>query len=455
MSDLRTRYLGLELAHPIMPGASPLADDLDTVRVLEDAGASAITLRSLFEEQIEEGALAAAPHLDAHDHRHAEAGSYFPSNATLSLGPDAYLEQIAKIRAAVKVPVIASLNGVSLGGWLDYAGLMEQAGASALELNLYRLPTDPDDDAHVLEARDVAIVRAVVQKVKIPVAVKLSPFYTSLPNHARVLEEAGARGLVCFNRFYQPDIDPEALEAKRELHLSDVTELPLRLRWLAVLSAQRGVSLAASGGVHDATGAVKAIMAGAHAVQIVSSLLVFGPRYIEGVIRKLGEWLEAHEYESVDQLRGSLGRTSARTTRKFSTCGNQNKRVFHASDARNASWPVSCLSGAAWPPTSPKTASIAGHAFPSAPTKRSPRGTRFTSSIPSTAPSAWVSTKRKRARLFARSNAVCPIRITSRKRRILRPERSPFTPRMRSSNNALRLGTFHPASGAELHDFCA
>ncbi len=306
MSDLRTKYLGLELAHPIMPGASPLADDLDTVRTLEDAGASAIVLRSLFEEQIEEGALAAARHLDAHEDRHAEAGSYFPANATLSLGPDAYLEQIAKIRKAVKVPVIASLNGVTLGGWLDYALLMEQAGASALELNLYRLPTDPDDDAKVLESRDVSIVRSVVPKVKIPVAVKLSPFYTSLPNHARALEQAGARGLVCFNRFYQPDIDPEALEAKRELHLSDVTELPLRIRWLAVLSAQRGLSLAASGGVHDATGAVKGLMAGAHVVQMVSSLLVFGPRYIEGVIRKLSEWLEAHEYESVDQLRGSM-----------------------------------------------------------------------------------------------------------------------------------------------------
>jgi len=304
--DLRTNYLGLELAHPIMPGASPLADDLDTVRALEDAGSPAIVLRSLFEEQIEEGALAAAQQIDAHEDRYSEAGSFFPPNATLALGPDAYLEQIAKIRAAVKVPVIASLNGVTLGGWLDYAALIEQAGAHALELNLYRLPTDPDDDAPTLEARDLSIVRAVLQRVRIPVAVKLSPFYTSLPYHARKLEEAGAHGLVCFNRFYQPDIDPEALEARRELHLSDPTELPLRLRWLAVLSAQRKLSLAASGGVHDAVGAVKALMAGAHAVQMVSALLRKGPRHIGVVVRDLGAWLEEHEYESVAQLRGSM-----------------------------------------------------------------------------------------------------------------------------------------------------
>ena len=306
MTDLRTTYLGLRLAHPIMPGASPLADDLDTVRTLEDAGAPAIVLRSLFEEQIEEGALAAARQIDEHADRYAEASSFFPSSTVLALGPDAYLEQIAKIRAAVDVPVVASLNGVSLGGWLDYAQLIEQAGAHALELNLYRLPTDPDDESSGLEARDVSIVRAVLQKVRIPIAVKLSPFYTSLPHHARMLEEVGAHGLVLFNRFYQPDIDPEALEAKRELHLSDASELPLRLRWLAVLSAQRKLSLAASGGVHDAVDAVKALMAGAHAVQMVSALLKRGPRYLGEVVRALDVWLAEHEYASIEQLRGSM-----------------------------------------------------------------------------------------------------------------------------------------------------
>jgi dihydroorotate dehydrogenase (fumarate) len=306
MSDLHTTYLGLRLPHPVMPGASPLADDLDTVRTLEDAGAPAIVLRSLFEEQIDQGALATARQLDAHEHRYAEAETLFPASALVAHGPDDYLEQIRKIRAAVGVPVIASLNGVSLGGWLDYATLIEQAGAHALELNLYRLPTDPGDEAVRLEARDVSIVHAVLQRVHIPIAVKLSPFYTSLPYHARMLEEAGAHGLVVFNRFYQPDIDPEALEAKRELHLSDSSELPLRLRWLALLSAQRKLSLAASGGVHDAPDVVKALMAGAHAVQMVSALLHRGPRYLAEVVKALDAWLVEHEYESVDQMRGSM-----------------------------------------------------------------------------------------------------------------------------------------------------
>jgi dihydroorotate dehydrogenase (fumarate) len=306
MSDLRTKYLGLDLPHPIMPGASPLADDVDGARALEDAGASAIVLRSLFEEQIDEGAAASARHFDAHDHAYAEAGSFFPSSAILAHGPDQYLEHIAKVRKAVKVPVIGSLNGVTLGGWLDYATLIEQAGATALELNLYRLPLESEDDSRTLEQRDVSIVRAVLQRVRIPIAVKLSPFYTSLPNHARNLEEIGAHGLICFNRFYQPDIDPEALEAKRELHLSNATELPLRLRWLAVLSAQRTMSLAASGGVHDAVGAVKALMAGAHVTQMVSALLRHGPHHLSAVVRELDAWLDEHEYESVTQLRGSM-----------------------------------------------------------------------------------------------------------------------------------------------------
>ena len=301
MSDLRTTYLGLPLAHPIVPGASPLADDLDGARALEDAGAPAIVMRSLFEEQIEEG----ARHLDAHAD-HAEAASYFPGGAALAFGPEAYLEHVAAIRKAVSVPVIASLNGTTLGGWLDYAALLEQAGAHALELNLYRLPLDPDQDAEGLEASDAAIVHAVRSRVRIPVAVKLSPFYTALPSHARRLEAAGANGLVLFNRFYQPDIDPESLEARRELHLSDRSELLLRLRWLAVVSAQTKVSLAASGGVHDALGAVKAIMAGADVVQMVSALLRHGPRRLAELVRELDAWLDEHEYDSVARMRGSM-----------------------------------------------------------------------------------------------------------------------------------------------------
>ncbi len=304
--DFSTSYLGLRLAHPLMPGASPMADDLDMVKRLEDAGASAIVMRSLFEEQIVREQLGAAAHLGAHDNAFAEALSYVPPTSVFAMGPDTYLEQLRRIRATVSVPVIASLNGATPGGWTGYARLMEQAGAHALECNLYVIPTEPEESSQQVEERLLAVVSSVTSAVKIPVAIKLSPFFTSLPHFARRLFIAGARGVVLFNRFYQPDIDVEELDVARTLHLSDSSELLLRLRWLAVLSGRTPLSLAASGGVHTTQDAVKAMMAGASAVQLVSALLRHGPGYLREVINGVEGWIEEHEYASLGQLTGSM-----------------------------------------------------------------------------------------------------------------------------------------------------
>lgn len=304
--DLTTNWLGLTLEHPIFPGASPLVDDLDMVKRLEDAGASCITMHSLFEEQLVAEQMAAHRHLDAWTELNAEAQGWFPSTADFTLGPDAYLEQIRKIRAAVKVPVVGSLNGTTPGGWIEYAKLIEQAGASALELNLYALPSDPAQDAHTIEQEQHFIIRKVKASVKIPVAVKLSPFYSSLPNFARSLEGEGIAGLVLFNRLYQPDIDPENLSLERVLHLSDPSELLMRLRWLAILSAKTKLPLAVSGGVHETQHVIKSLMAGASAVQVVSELLKNGPRRVTAMRDGLKSWLEEHEYDSVKQLVGNM-----------------------------------------------------------------------------------------------------------------------------------------------------
>jgi dihydroorotate dehydrogenase (fumarate) len=304
--DLTTTYLGLKLPHPLMPGASPLVDDLDTVRRLEDEGAAAIVMHSLFEEQIAREQVATFVHTESHGYSFAEALSYFPTPDAFALGPEEYLDQIRRIKEAVRCPVIASLNGYTHGGWLGYARLMEQAGADALELNVYQLATDPDEDARTIEDRAVEMVREVRTSVRIPVAVKLSPFYTALANFAHRLDDTGAAGLVLFNRFYQPDIDVEELQVRRGLYLSNSSELPLRLRWLAILSGKLRCSLAASGGVHSVTDTVQALMAGADAVQVVSALLKNGPTALGQLRKGLARWLEEHEYDSLHQLQGSM-----------------------------------------------------------------------------------------------------------------------------------------------------
>ena len=304
--NLTTDYLGLRLPNPIVVGASPLSDDLDTVKRLEDAGAAAIVLRSLFEEQIAREEMAEFVHLDGHGESFAEAGSFFPSPHAFALGPQAYLEHLRKVKRAVRIPVIASLNGSSQGGWIEYAQLMAQAGADALELNLYRISSDPDLDGAAIERASVDTVKAVRESVTIPVAVKLSPFYTAFAHVARALDGAYADGLVLFNRFYQPDIDVEELTAVRSLHLSDSSELRLRLHWIALLAGRVRASLAVTGGVHTALDVVKATMAGAHVTQMVSALLMRGPGHVRTVLQDLDRWLVDHEWESLAAMRGNM-----------------------------------------------------------------------------------------------------------------------------------------------------
>jgi dihydroorotate dehydrogenase (fumarate) len=304
--DLSTTYMGLKLPHPIIPGASPLMHDLDTVRRLEDAGAAALVLHSLFEEQITREQISTFLHSQAHGESFAEALSYFPPPDQFPLGPEEYLEHIGRVKTAVAVPVIASLNGTTKGGWLEYAQVMEQAGADALELNLYMLPLDSEASAQDIEEGELELVRDVKRHLRIPVAVKLSPFYTSFAHMATRLVKAGADALVMFNRFYQPDIDPEGLQVSRALHLSDSNELPLRLRWIAFLSRRVPASLAVTGGVHTPLDAVKAVMAGADAVQMVSALLQNGPEHVRVVRDGLEAWMVEHEYESLAQMHGSM-----------------------------------------------------------------------------------------------------------------------------------------------------
>jgi dihydroorotate dehydrogenase (fumarate) len=306
MIDLSTNYLGFTLPHPLVAGASPLTGDFDMVRRLEDAGAAAIILPSLFEEQVTADEEGQVHHMLAHAESHAEALSYFPLASEYSMGPARYLEHVQRVHASVKVPVIGSLNGTSAAGWLNYARLIQDAGADALELNFYHVATDPDESGEALERRLLDVVREVKSHVSIPVAVKLSPFYSSLANLARQLDQAGADGLVLFNRFYQPDIDPDVLDAVPRLQLSNSSELLLRLRWLAILSGRINASLSATGGVHTSLDAVKAVMAGAHSVQMVAALLTHGPMHLVTVRRELGHWLEEREYESLSQAHGSM-----------------------------------------------------------------------------------------------------------------------------------------------------
>jgi dihydroorotate dehydrogenase (fumarate) len=304
--DLTTNYLGLKLASPFMPGASPLVDNLDTVRKLEDAGAAAIVLHSLFEEQIEMDWRGVDSLMLSHEESTAEAISYFPRAEDFALTPERYLEQISAIREAVGVPVIASLNGITPGGWVSLAESMQQAGADALELNVYQLPADSEISGSVIEETIVSILEIMLRRITIPVAVKLSPFYSSLPNFARRLASSGASGLVLFNRFYQPDIDIEELEVKPSLLLSDSSELLLRLRWMAILESIPDLDFALSGGIHTVSDAIKALMSGATTVQMVSSLLQHGPAHLRVVIEGVTAWMSEHKYASVGELRGCM-----------------------------------------------------------------------------------------------------------------------------------------------------
>ena len=304
--DLSTNYLGIRLPHPLVPGASPLSDDLDTVKQLEDAGAAAIVLRSLFEEQITREQEATHDHWGSHDHAFAEAVTFFPSSDSFVLGPDEYLNHVQRVKQAVRIPVIGSLNGMTPGGWLSYARLIEQAGADALELNVYHAPTDFETSGSEVERQTIEMVREVKHGLKIPVAVKLSPIFTAFAHFAHQLDGAGADGLVLFNRYYDPDIDVQELNVLRTLKLSDSSELPLRLRGIAALAGRVKASLAVTGGVHTALDVVKSTMAGAHITQMVSALLQNGPGHLRKVHADLEAWMEENEWSSLNEMRGNM-----------------------------------------------------------------------------------------------------------------------------------------------------
>ncbi len=307
--DLSTNYCGLKLKHPFMPGASPMADTLEVARRLEDAGASALVMHSLFEEQIAGERHASIYHMELYANAHAEAHSYFPEVDDYRFGKHEYLDHLRKLKKSLEIPIIASLNGTSPGGWTDWARLMEEAGADALELSVYHVSTDPQETCWQLEDRIVETAAMVRKAIKIPLAIKLSPFFGALPHLVQRLDEAGVDGIVLFNRFYQPDIDILNLETKPTLKLSDNSELLLRLRWLAILSRQAQSSLACSGGVHTAEDGIKAIMAGASAVQVVSAILKNGIAHFAKMISEFEAWLIKQEYRSVKQMEGSMSQS--------------------------------------------------------------------------------------------------------------------------------------------------
>ena len=304
--DLTTTYLGMKLRTPLVPSASPLSDEIDNIKRMEDVGASAVVLSSLFEEQLLLDRYELHHHLTHGTESFAEALTYIPEPDHIRLGAEDYLERLRKAKEAVAIPIIASLNGVSIGGWTDYANLIQEAGADALELNIYYIPTDLTLTGAEVEQTYLNILAMVKSLVTIPVAVKLSPFFSNLANMARRLDEAGADGLVLFNRFYQPDIDVEILQVRETLHLSSSSELPLRLRWIAALSGRVRADLAVTGGVHTALDGVKSVMAGAHAVQVVSALLRQGPDLLRILRADLERWMAEHEWDSLSQMRGNM-----------------------------------------------------------------------------------------------------------------------------------------------------
>jgi dihydroorotate dehydrogenase (fumarate) len=306
MPDLSTSYLGLQLRNPLVVSASPLSKHVDRVRQLEDMGAAAIVMYSLFEEQITHESLALDRLLTHTGESYPEALSYFPDLDHYNRTPELYVEHLHQLKQAVSIPVIGSLNGVSSGGWIEYARLIEQAGADALELNLYHVPTDPEMSAATLEANYVKLVQDVRAQVTIPIALKLSPFFTSLPHIARRFVGAGANGLVLFNRFYQPDFDLESLMVVPSIRLSTSADLRLPLRWIALLYGRVNADLALTGGVHTADDVVKAMMAGANVAMLASELLARGPWRLGQILVDLQSWMATWEYESIQHMQGSM-----------------------------------------------------------------------------------------------------------------------------------------------------
>ena len=304
--DLSTTYLGLKLRTPLVPSASPLSEEIDSIKQMEDAGASAVVLYSLFEEQLRRDSVELADHLEHGTFSTPESLTYFPEPSEYHLGPEEYLKHISKAKAAVDIPIIASLNGSTVGGWTQYAKAIQIAGADALELNIYHIPTDVNLSAAQLEQSYLDILTAVKSHITIPVAVKLSPFFTNFANVAKRFDQADANGLVLFNRFYQPDIDLEVLEVRPNILLSTPMAMRVPLRWIALLYGKLHASLAATSGIHRASDVLKMLMAGADVTMLCSTLIRHGVRQIGVIERDLVAWMEEHEYSSVAQLKGSL-----------------------------------------------------------------------------------------------------------------------------------------------------
>jgi len=308
--DLTTSYLGLKLRNPIVPSASPLSHTLESMKRMEEAGAAAIVMYSLFEEQIIHETAALNYYLNYGSESFFEARSYFPDIHDYNLGPEEYIELLRKAKKSLEIPVIGSLNGITAGGWVQYARKMEEAGADALELNVYYIPTDLTMTSADVEDRYLEVLNEVKRTVKIPIAMKLGPFISSFSNFARRLDGAGVNGLVLFNRFYQPDIDLEALEVRPGVVLSDSHDNRLSLRWIAILRGHLKASLAATSGVHTAEDVLKLVMAGADATMMCSSLLKHGPKHIADVLAGIDQWMINHEYVSIGQMKGSMSQKS-------------------------------------------------------------------------------------------------------------------------------------------------
>ena len=317
MTDLSTTYLGLRLKNPLVASSSPLSKKIDRARKLEDAGISAIVMYSLFEEQIIHESLELDHYLNRGSDSFAEALSYLPDGGMYSISPEKYLNNLAGMKKALHIPVIASLNGVSKGGWTSYARRMEEAGADALELNMYYIATDADMTSGDIEETQVDLVAEVKSAIKIPLAVKISPFVTSLPNFVKRLVEAGAEGIVLFNRFYQPDFDLEELEIVHSLDLSTSSDLRLPLRWISILHGKVEADFALTSGVHTYTDVLKAMMAGAKVAMMASNLLHNGEQVIGPMLNDLTTWMTEREYESIHQMQGSMSQKSVKDPAAF------------------------------------------------------------------------------------------------------------------------------------------
>jgi dihydroorotate dehydrogenase (fumarate) len=315
--DLSTTYLGLSLRTPLVPSASPLSEEIDNIKRMEDAGASAVVLYSLFEEQMVQESFELYDRLTQGTESFAEALTYFPQPPQFHLGPDEYLDHIRRAKAAVAIPVIASLNGTSVGGWTSYAKQMQQAGADALELNVYYLPTDMELSVDEIEQTYVDILTAVKSVVTIPVALKLGPFFSNMARMARRLDQAGADALVLFNRFYQPDIDLESLEIRPHVLLSTAQALRLPLTWIGILYGRIRANMAATSGIHQATDALKMLMVGADVAMLCSVLLRHGIERIRHIERGMRQWMDEHEYESVRQMKGSMSQQNCANPAAF------------------------------------------------------------------------------------------------------------------------------------------